>query len=97
MSTRFLTEVNATFNPFVRRSKAARLFLAFLPANARQTIKVHTTMLPRESQQPSRLQLKFKDGKEMTLDTEKLGIKDIIEEVNRHSRILKRQEDLSGG
>src|SRR5437762_4543942 len=33
----------------------------------------------------------IEDGKEMTLDAENMGIKDVMEEVNRHSRILSRQ------
>ena len=37
------------------------------------------------------------DGKEMNLDLEKLKIKDVMEEVDRHSRLLRRQEDLSAG
>ncbi len=32
----------------------------------------------------------------MKLDTEKIGIKDIMEEVDRHSRLLKRKADLGG-
>jgi large subunit ribosomal protein L53 len=32
----------------------------------------------------------------MKLDTEKLGIKGVTEEVDRHSRILARQEELNG-
>jgi len=36
------------------------------------------------------------DGKEMKLDAEKLGIKGVIEEVDRHSRVLSRQEELTG-
>jgi large subunit ribosomal protein L53 len=36
------------------------------------------------------------DGKEMKLDTEKLGMKGVSEEVDRHSRILSRQEELTG-
>jgi large subunit ribosomal protein L53 len=32
----------------------------------------------------------------MKLDSEKLGIKGIFEEVDRHSRILARQAELSG-
>lgn len=32
----------------------------------------------------------------MELDTEKLSVKDVMEEVDRHSRVLKRQADLSG-
>ena len=35
------------------------------------------------------------DGKEMLLDTEKLGINDVAEEVDRHSRMLNRQAELS--
>ena len=35
------------------------------------------------------------DGKEMTLDTERLGVKGIVEEVDRHSRALQKQADLT--
>ena len=38
----------------------------------------------------------LEDGKEMQLDVEKLGVKGVIEEVDRHSRILSRQEALTG-
>ncbi|KAI9792549.1 MAG: 39S ribosomal protein L44, mitochondrial [Peltula sp. TS41687] len=97
MITRFLTEVSTTFNPFRTTSTTARLFLAFLPPNARHSgMKINTTVLPRESQLPSGLFLKFKDGKEMKLETEKMGVNDVIEVVDRHSRLLRRQEELSG-
>ena len=36
------------------------------------------------------------DGKEMKLDSEKLGIKGVVEEVDRHSRILARNDELNG-
>jgi len=32
----------------------------------------------------------------MKLDAEKLGIKGVMEEVDRHSRQLARQEELNG-
>ena len=32
----------------------------------------------------------------MQLDTEKLSLKDVMEEVDRHSRILNRKADLTG-
>lgn len=32
----------------------------------------------------------------MSLDAEKLGIKGVMEEVDRHSRGLLRQEELNG-
>ncbi|KAI9806830.1 MAG: 39S ribosomal protein L44, mitochondrial [Piccolia ochrophora] len=96
MITRFLTDVSTTFTPFSHHSKTARLFLSLLPSNARQTMKITTTLLPRGSQDRSTLSLKFKDGKEMKLDVDHMGIKDVMEEVDRHSRILNRQEALSG-
>jgi len=96
MITRFITEVSTVFNPFSPKAKTARLFLSFLPPNARQSMKINTRLLPRASRDPSVVQLKFKDGKEMKLDAEKLGIKGVIEEVDRHSRILSRQEELNG-
>lgn len=40
--------------------------------------------------------LPTEDGKEMRLDAEKLGIKGVVEEVDRHSRILSRQAELTG-
>lgn len=33
----------------------------------------------------------------MNLDVENMGIKSIIEEVDRHSRILQKQSDLNDG
>ena len=33
---------------------------------------------------------------ELQLDPQKIGIKDIMEEVDRHSRKLDRQADLAG-
>lgn len=96
MITRFLTEVNTKFNPFTRTAKTARNFLALLPPNARAEMKINAKMLPRTSKDPTTLDLKFKDGKEMKLDLEKLKIRDVEEEVNRHSRLLARQEELLG-
>ncbi|KAI0443320.1 39S ribosomal protein L53/MRP-L53-domain-containing protein [Xylaria telfairii] len=98
MITRFITEVNTKFNPFSVRSRATRLFLSYLPPNARaQGMQINTTLLSRTSAEPNSLSVKFKDGKEMKLDGEILGIKGIIEEVDRHSRALQKQADLADG
>jgi large subunit ribosomal protein L53 len=35
------------------------------------------------------------DGKEMSFDPETVKIKKVIEEVDRHSRLLARQEELT--
>jgi len=98
MLTRFITEVNTKFNPFSIHSRATRLFLSNLPPNARAMgMQINTVMLARTSAEPNSISVKFKDGKEMTLDSETMGIKSIIEEVDRHSRALQKQADLSDG
>ncbi|ERS98091.1 mitochondrial ribosomal protein L44 [Sporothrix schenckii 1099-18] len=98
MLTRFITEVTSRFNPFSVRSKAARLFLTQLPPMAReQGMLVTTQLLPRSSTEPSTLTVKFKDGKVMKLDCEEMGIKRVVEEVDRHSRALQKAADLADG
>lgn len=59
MITKHITEVTTRFNPFTKPSKTCRVFLAHLPANARTTMKINTTVLQRDSQEPSFLKLKF--------------------------------------
>lgn len=98
MLTRFITDVSTRFNPFSAKAKAARLFLSFLPPDARSNgMNITTQLLPRNSTETPLLYVKFKDGKEMNLDVENMGIKSIIEEVDRHSRILQKQSDLNDG
>jgi large subunit ribosomal protein L53 len=120
MITRFITEVNTKFNPFSATAKPARLFLSFLPPNARATgMNISTTLLPRGSADPSSLSVKFstffstriidpdlqgglgefseanerstttEDGKQIDVDCAKMDIKSIVEEVDRHSRMLQ--------
>ncbi|CCC06012.1 hypothetical protein SMACR_00228 [Sordaria macrospora] len=98
MLTRFITDVSTRFNPFSPKAKAARLFLSFLPPNARSDgMNITTQLLPRNSTESPLLYVKFKDGKEMNIDVENMGIKSIVEEVDRHSRILQKQSDLNDG
>ncbi|KAK3208740.1 hypothetical protein GRF29_77g1881406 [Pseudopithomyces chartarum] len=97
MITRFLTDVRVKFNPFSPRAKPARLFLSLIPPNARADgMKVETKMLPRTSKEPATLDVKFKDGKELSLELEKMRITEVMEEVDRHSRTLARKEELTG-
>ncbi|EGS18818.1 mitochondrial 54S ribosomal protein mL53 [Thermochaetoides thermophila DSM 1495] len=96
MITRFITDVTTRFNPFSPSAKAARLFLSFLPPNARQQgMNISAQLLPRSSTEKPTLYIKFKDGKEMNIDCEKMNIKTIIEEVDRHSRMLQKEADLA--
>ncbi|KHO00042.1 ribosomal protein L44 [Metarhizium album ARSEF 1941] len=96
MITKFMTEITAKFNPFSACAKPARLFLTFLPPNARANgTSITTTLLPRNSNEPSSLRVKFKDGKELKFDCAKINIKGVVEEVNRHSRQLQKAADLT--
>ncbi|KAF2001207.1 hypothetical protein P154DRAFT_464632 [Amniculicola lignicola CBS 123094] len=97
MITRFLTDVSVKFNPFSPRSKSARLFLSLIPPTARSDgMKIESKMLPRTSKEPATLDVKFKDGKEMKIDVEKMRITEVMEVVDRHSRQLARKEELLG-
>lgn len=60
MITRFITDVTTRFNPFSPRARSARLFLSFLPPNARASgMNIKTQLLPRTSTEPSTLHVKF--------------------------------------
>ncbi|TKA23072.1 hypothetical protein B0A50_07389 [Salinomyces thailandicus] len=98
MITRYITNVSTAFSPFNARSgKTVRNFLALLPPNARSTMKIDVKMFgQKEAEKPASLGLKFKDGKEMDVDLEKMKLRDIQTEVDRHSRTLRRQEELAG-
>ncbi|KAH0832666.1 mitochondrial 54S ribosomal protein YmL44 [Fonsecaea pedrosoi] len=111
MITTYLTSLKARFNPFSASSKIPRLFLTLLPADAHKTLKISSTALPRRSSEPSTLELGFKDGKVVKYSWgaeapqqasskkgsgEKVTLTDIVEEVDRHARVLARKEELAG-
>ncbi|KAL2756373.1 hypothetical protein ACRALDRAFT_210456 [Sodiomyces alcalophilus JCM 7366] len=96
MITKFMTEIRTRFNPFSPSARSARLFLSRLPPNARANgLVINTDLLPKSSKEAPSLYVKFKDGREMTLDCEKIGIKGLVDEVDRHSRSLQKQADLT--
>jgi large subunit ribosomal protein L53 len=96
MITKYMTEVTAKFNPFSPCAKPARLFLTFLPPKARANgTAISTTLLPRNSPETSSVQVKFKDGKQMSFDCQKYSIQGLVEEVDRHSRQLQKASDLT--
>jgi len=106
MKTTYLTTLTTSFNPFSRTSSVPRLFLQLLPTKAHKDVKITQTGLPRTSTHPATLQLGFKDGKTMSFSwaervkgaekQETTQLSDIVEEVERHARIVGRKEELSG-
>ena len=69
MLAKFITEVTTRFNPFTPSARAARLFLARLPPDARNSVKIKTTMLPSDSTEQASLQLKFSTFLSMALES----------------------------
>ena len=58
----------------------------------RETGKTDT---PQHTNQNTANSSPTEDGKEMKLDCEAMGIKSIVEEVDRHSRMLQKEADLA--
>ncbi|KAF4594719.1 ribosomal protein L44 [Ophiocordyceps camponoti-floridani] len=97
MITKYLTEVTAKLNPFSPCAKSARLFLTHLPPDIRSHgTAVSTQLIPRSSKESSSVIVKFKDGKQLEFDGDKMTIKGMINEVDRLSRQLQKMEDISG-
>jgi large subunit ribosomal protein L53 len=114
MMTKYLTEITARINPFNKRARSARVLLSLVGGEARaRGLLIRNVVLPRASQEPPVLELKFspsppsvldvqvangekEDGKELKMDLRVARISDIVDEVDRHSRMLARKEDLYG-
>ncbi|RMZ02560.1 hypothetical protein D0862_05987 [Hortaea werneckii] len=105
MITKYITGITTSFSPFNPRSgKTIRNFLASLPPNARSTMRIGVKMFGQnDAAKPAILDLTFnqltreikiEDGREMKLDVEKMKFRDIQTEVDRHSRALRRKEEL---
>ena len=62
MITKHLTEITTKFNPFTAGAKTCRIFLANLPPTARKDMKITAKILPKDSQEPSSLSVKFSES-----------------------------------
>lgn len=68
MITKYMTEITTRFNPFTMQARPARLFLSFLPPNARQSgLTINTVLLPRTSKEAPSLFVKFSAWPEILL------------------------------
>ncbi|KAK9472650.1 mitochondrial 54S ribosomal protein mL53 [Dipodascopsis tothii] len=94
MITKYFQKVEVRFNPFVK-GKTARVFLARIPPTVRQQIKVQSTVLPQDSTAPSLISVQFKDGKNIEVDPTTVSIVDVVEELDRHSRVLRLNEQIN--
>lgn len=59
MITKYLTTVNVAFNPFSKAGRTARIFMALLGPDARNTMKIKTAVLSRNSEVGGRVEVVF--------------------------------------
>ncbi|KAI8867253.1 hypothetical protein GQ42DRAFT_164277 [Ramicandelaber brevisporus] len=94
-----IKSVKVWFAPFSRRSQSVRVFLQRIQTTPNLTInpscKIIVEQLADALATP-RVQVEYNDGKVIALRTDKLGFEDIIERVDKHSRVLQENEDNEG-
>ncbi|KAJ1753352.1 hypothetical protein LPJ78_000768 [Coemansia sp. RSA 989] len=92
-----ITNIKAAFCPFSKTATSTKVFLnrvyskENLQANPTCKIDVTTTSHLKD---PSRIDVKFKDGKTLSVNADDLHGDDIIFQVEKYSRKLSQQEDL---
>lgn len=103
MKTTYLVNLTTAFNPFSKTAAVPRLFLQQLSAKAQKDIKITRKVLPRTSAEPASLTLGMKDGQQMKYTwseqddaKSQVRLNDIIEQIQRHARVVGRKEELSG-
>ncbi|KAI9496286.1 hypothetical protein BDB00DRAFT_758817 [Zychaea mexicana] len=98
MLMRHINDIKVSLSPFNTASKASRLFLNRVNTNeARKlnpALKITTTILS-DAQAPSRIDVVYRDGKKLGLDTDKLKIDNIVELVNKHAKKLEEVEQAN--
>lgn len=59
MITKYLTTVSVAFNPFSKAGRTARIFMTLLGPDARNTMKIKTAVLRRDSEVGGRVEVGF--------------------------------------
>ncbi|KAI8049065.1 hypothetical protein BDF22DRAFT_746464 [Syncephalis plumigaleata] len=97
---RHLTQVNATIPSVNRAGKSCRVFLSrIMTDGARQEnpkCKFHINVVD-DLQQVPKLRVLFRDGKDISLVTDKMKPADILEVVGKHARKLQEKADAMNG
>ncbi|KAG2220411.1 hypothetical protein INT45_000636 [Circinella minor] len=98
MLMRQINNVKVSLSPFNKASKASRLFLNRVNTDearrANPALKITATML-NDVQAPSRIDVVYRDGKTLGLDSDKLKIDNIVELVNKHAKKLEEAEQAN--
>lgn len=97
-----ITSLRTSFSPFSRLSRPCRIFLSLLqtpttaPASSASHIDIKVKHLPRDSKELPEMTVGFRGGNELKLEVGKLGLTvgDVVEEVARVGRRVRREESL---
>ncbi|KAI9320885.1 hypothetical protein BX666DRAFT_1851842 [Dichotomocladium elegans] len=98
MFLRHINEIKIAISPFNKASKASRLLLNRVNTDeARKlnpAIKI-TTQFLQDATAPSRVDVTYRDGKTLGLDSDKLNIDNLVELVNKHAKKLEEAEQAN--
>ncbi|KAF1802105.1 hypothetical protein V8B55DRAFT_1477043 [Mucor lusitanicus] len=90
-----ITEIKVALAPFNTASKSSRLFLNHVNTNSARkvnpTIKIATDVLS-DPAAPSHIQVVYRDGQKIALDSDKMKISNILQVVNKHAKKLEEIE-----
>ncbi|KAI7903627.1 uncharacterized protein BX663DRAFT_507133 [Cokeromyces recurvatus] len=93
-----INEIKVILAPFNAASKSSRLFLNQINTNSARklnpTIKINTTVLPN-SNASSKIEVTYRDGQKITLDSDKMKIDNILQAVNKHAKKLEEIEQAN--
>ncbi|KAI8369282.1 uncharacterized protein BYT42DRAFT_103289 [Radiomyces spectabilis] len=98
MLVRHINEIKVALSPYNVASKSSRLFLNRVNTNeARKmnpTLKITTDILP-DPKAASHIQVVYRDGKKLALDSDKLKIGHLLQAVNKHAKKLEEVEQAN--
>ncbi|KAI8638240.1 hypothetical protein BD408DRAFT_485688 [Parasitella parasitica] len=93
-----ITEIKVALSPFNAASKSSRLFLNHVNTNGARkvnpTIKIATDVLS-DPVAPSRIQVVYRDGEKLALESDKMKVGNILQVVNKHAKKLEEIEQAN--
>ncbi|KAL1927183.1 hypothetical protein VTP01DRAFT_5146 [Rhizomucor pusillus] len=98
MLVRHINEIKVVLSPFNAASKSSRLFLNRVSTDksrkANPNLKLVTNILT-DTKAPSRIDVTYRDGKKLGLESDKLKIDNILDLINKHARKLEEIEQAN--
>ncbi|KAI8992258.1 hypothetical protein BDB01DRAFT_777743 [Pilobolus umbonatus] len=90
-----IAEIKVAISPYNIASKSSRLFINHVNTNGARklnpTLKLTTNILSNPTA-PSKIEVVYRDGQKMALDTDKMKIGSIVQVINKHAKKLEEIE-----